>query len=89
MKVNRAAWYTSKLAKPFKVDVAPFPKATPTEVIIKNQAVAINPIDWKVQDGVFDYGKAFPYILGKDVAGIVEAAGSEVKHVKKGDRVIG
>ncbi|KAI5198320.1 MFS general substrate transporter [Aureobasidium subglaciale] len=89
MKVNRAAWYTSKLAKPFKVDVAPFPKATPTEVIIKNQAVAINPIDWKVQDGVFDYGKAFPYILGKDVASIVEAAGSEVKHVKKGDRVIG
>ncbi|TIA71726.1 oxidoreductase-like protein [Aureobasidium pullulans] len=89
MSVNRAAWYTSKLAKPFKVDVAPFPKASPTEVIIKNQAVAINPIDWKVQDGVFDYGKAFPYILGKDVAGIVEAAGSEVKHAKKGDRVIG
>ena len=45
---NKAAWITAPMAHPFKVDDAPMPKAGPGEVIVKNHAVAINPVDCKV-----------------------------------------
>jgi NADPH:quinone reductase-like Zn-dependent oxidoreductase len=77
------------LTKPFKVAGASFPNPASTEIVIKNRAVAINPIDWKVQNGVIDYVDEFPFVLGEDVAGTVEVVGFEVKHVKQGDRVIG
>lgn len=64
------------------------PKAGKGEVIIKNQAIAINPVDWKIQDyGIFL--KNYPMVLGTDVAGEVHEVGEGVTHVKKGDRVLG
>ncbi|KAH7117852.1 zinc-binding oxidoreductase CipB [Dendryphion nanum] len=85
---NKAAWLTAAKAKPLKVDSAEFPKAGPNEVVIKNHAVAVNPIDWKIQEmGIFL--KKYPNITGTDVAGEVHEVGQGVTHVKKGDRVIG
>lgn len=56
------------------------------EILIQNKAIAINPVDWKVQDtGMFI--QQWPIVLGCDVAGIVEEVGSGVSNVKKGDRV--
>lgn len=46
---NRAAWITEAKANPLKVDVAPDPKPEAGEVVIKNAAVAVNPVDWKIQ----------------------------------------
>ncbi|GAA5893208.1 hypothetical protein JCM6882_003913 [Rhodosporidiobolus microsporus] len=58
------------------------------EVLIKVHAVSINPVDWKVQDtGVFI--SQYPAVLGADVAGIVEAVGQGVTHVKPGDHALG
>ncbi|TKY89333.1 hypothetical protein EX895_001864 [Sporisorium graminicola] len=46
-------------------------------------AVACNPKDWKLAlDGLYEG------IEGNDIAGYIEAVGSEVKNLKKGDRVI-
>ncbi|KAJ1030499.1 hypothetical protein NDA16_001408 [Ustilago loliicola] len=53
------------------------------EVLIKNVAVASNPKDWKLAS----YGM-YEGIEGNDVAGHIEAVGSGVKDLKKGDRVI-
>ena len=75
-------------ANPLKVDDAPMPKAGPGEVLVKNAAVAINPVDWKIQDYDF-FVKKYPFILGTDVAGTVEETGPDVSHVKKGQRVLG
>jgi NADPH:quinone reductase-like Zn-dependent oxidoreductase len=51
---NKAAWITSAKARPLKVDAAEMPKAGENEVVIKNHAIAINPVDWKIQDsGVY------------------------------------
>lgn len=61
---NKAAWLTEAKQNPLKVDHAPMPTPGPDEVVIKNKAVAVNPVDWKIQDyGVFI--QSFPNILGK------------------------
>ena len=44
---NQAAWITEAKAKPLQVKEAPLPKASPNEVVIKNHAVAVNPVDCK------------------------------------------
>lgn len=88
--VNYAAWIPSHGAE-LEVGDAPFPTdLADDEVIIKNKAVAVNPVDWKIQSApepIFNI--KYPNILGSDVAGEVVGAGASVRHVKKGDRVIG
>jgi len=51
MASNQAAWITGKKAVPLKVSEAPVPKPAADEIIIDNKAVAINPVDWKIQVG--------------------------------------
>jgi NADPH:quinone reductase-like Zn-dependent oxidoreductase len=64
------------------------PAAAANEIVVKNAAIAINPVDWHQQDvGVFV--QSFPAILGCDVAGEVYEVGSGVERFKKGDRVVG
>ncbi|KAL9037579.1 MAG: hypothetical protein Q9214_005639, partial [Letrouitia sp. 1 TL-2023] len=64
------------------------PNPQGSEILVKNSAIAINPVDWKIQDhGPFI--TQWPNILGSDVSGIVEAVGPKVTHFKKGDRVTG
>lgn len=89
--VNYAAWITSHGAE-LEVGDAPFPAdLADDEIIIKNKAVAVNPVDWKIQSAPQPIFKIeYPYILGSDVAGEVVAAGEAVRHrFKKGDRIIG
>lgn len=70
------------------VEDRPVPKPQASEILVKNHAVAINPVDWKIQDYCM-FISQYPNVLGSDVSGIVEAVGSDVKHFKKGDRVAG
>jgi hypothetical protein len=56
------------------------------EVIVRNHAVALNPIDWKSVDYNFCL-PAFPWVTGRESAGVVVNVGSDVKTVKPGDRV--
>ncbi|ETI27258.1 hypothetical protein G647_09941 [Cladophialophora carrionii CBS 160.54] len=84
--VNYAAWIPSEKA-PLVVATAPFPDLAPDELILKNAAVAINPVDWKIQASG-GFGLSYPAILGEDVAGEVLEVGKDVKAFKKGDRVI-
>jgi NADPH:quinone reductase-like Zn-dependent oxidoreductase len=47
---NKAAWIKEKQGKPLVVDSAPYEKPGKEEMIVKTNAVAINPVDWKIQD---------------------------------------
>ncbi|KAK4499172.1 hypothetical protein PRZ48_009685 [Zasmidium cellare] len=83
---NQAAWLDGKAQK-LRVAPADIPKPGPDDVVIKNHAVAINPVDWKIQDyGLFI--QSWPNVLGEDVAGEIHEVGSNVTQFKKGDRVI-
>ena len=84
---NRAAWL-HKAGEALIIGDAPMPSAGSNEIVVKNAAVAINPLDNHMQDlGVFV--QQWPTIFGCDVAGEVYEVGSDVVTFKKGDRVIG
>jgi NADPH:quinone reductase-like Zn-dependent oxidoreductase len=84
---NKAAWLTGAQVKPFKVDDAPMPVPEADEVVIRNRAVAINPVDWAMQAmGIII--QTYPFIEGCDAAGEITAVGSAVKDFKIGDRVV-
>lgn len=84
---NQAAWL-KEANTPLEVGDAPMATAGSDEIVVKNAAVAINPLDCHMQDsGVFV--QQFPAVLGCDVAGEVYEVGTKVTRFRKGDRVIG
>lgn len=84
---NRAAYITAPKTHPFTVKDAPFPSPAAHEVVVRAHAVAINPVDWKIQDYDF-FVESYPFILGTDAAGTIETVGSSVTSFQPGDRVI-
>src|SRR4051794_18128702 len=70
-------------------DHVPDPQLGADTVLIKSAAASVNPIDWKVRSGARqkDFPQPMPAILGRDVAGIVQAIGPNVRNFKVGDRV--
>ncbi|KAK7424453.1 hypothetical protein QQX98_000418 [Neonectria punicea] len=88
MASNQAAWLL-KANTPLGVGEAPMPTAGPNELVVRNAAIAINPLDCHMQQaGVFV--QQFPAIFGCDVAGEVHEVGTEAhRRFKKGDRIIG
>lgn len=63
------------------------PTAGPGQVLIRNHAVAVNPIDTYVRGGVVAMDLPDPFIPGCDAAGVIEAIGEGVDHFSVGDRV--
>lgn len=64
------------------------PKPGPDELVVRNHAIAANPVDWKIQDYGFPI-TTYPNVLGSDGCGVVTAIGSNVTKFKVGDRVTG
>jgi NADPH:quinone reductase-like Zn-dependent oxidoreductase len=67
----------------------PVPKVEPGHVLIKVEATAVNPIDWKIRRGEMKmFVRApFPITLGGEVAGEVSQVGEGVTRFKPGDKV--
>lgn len=70
-----------------KLEEVAAPKPGPSQVLVRNHAVGVNPVDTYLRANVDNRGPKLPYTPGTDSAGTVEAAGSEVTDVKVGDRV--
>ena len=63
----------------------PAPKAD--EVLVKVHASAVNPVDWKIRNGLGEmFGLKLPIILGCEIAGTIEETGADVKKFKTGDK---
>ncbi|KAK0509739.1 hypothetical protein JMJ35_008133 [Cladonia borealis] len=88
MASNTAAWITAAKSKPFEVKDAPFWTPAENEILVKNHAVAINPIDGSLQSFA-RFPLNYPTIFGHDVAGEVVAVGPGVTRFKQGARVVG
>ncbi len=66
------------------------PKPGENQLLVKVRAAAVNPVDWKIRDGLGEmFGMKLPLILGCEVAGTVEAVGGQVKDLAAGDEVYG
>ncbi|KAI8635187.1 zinc-binding oxidoreductase CipB [Xylariaceae sp. FL1651] len=85
---NLAAFITHAKAYPFEIGSTPIWTPGADEVLVKNQVVAINPVDGNLQYMAF-YPLKYPTILGQDVAGEVVAVGPGVTRFQVGDRIVG
>jgi NADPH2:quinone reductase len=61
--------------------------AGPGQVLVKVNAVGVNPVDTYIRSGQYAALPPLPYTPGSDAAGIVEGVGSDVRDIKPGDRV--
>ncbi|KAK0744528.1 chaperonin 10-like protein [Apiosordaria backusii] len=90
MSRNHAVYLQSKNSSRLLVKPSSYPRSPPPDhhLIIKSQALAINPADWLIQSPVhpdFSY-LCYPLILGSDLAGIVVSSSSPL--FVPGDRVV-
>lgn len=78
-----------------KIENIDVPEPRKNEVLIRQHATSVNPIDYRMRSG---YGRVLlakmrgfelPLILGRDVAGEVVKIGSQVKDLQVGDAVFG
>jgi len=65
----------------------PVPEPGPGEVLVKNLAIAVNPVDAKIRAAGRWAGVEPPFVLGYDAAGVVAKVGPGVKDLKEGDEV--
>src|SRR5215468_7210189 len=74
------------------MELAEVERPTPgdNELLVKVRAAAVNPVDWKIRDGLGDiFGLKPPLILGCEVAGTVEKVGRGINHFAAGNEVYG
>ncbi|MBK7877772.1 MAG: NADP-dependent oxidoreductase [Planctomycetes bacterium] len=86
MKAARIASFGAPDA--VKVEDAPKPAPKAGELLVRVHASAVNPVDWKIVQGLIPSLKqSFPYTVGCDVSGVVEALGADVASFQAGDEV--
>src|SRR5215813_1847193 len=69
----------------------PLPEPGPGELLVRVQSSSVNGFDLAVASGMIKdlMPHAFPLVLGRDFAGIVEATGADVSGFSVGDVVFG
>ncbi len=70
-----------------KLEEVPTLEPGPGQVLVRNHAVGVNPVDTYLRSNTDNRGPKLPYTPGSDAAGVIEAVGSGVTGVKAGDRV--
>ena len=74
-----------------EVGELPDPVPGPGDVLVAVEAASLNPIDWKMREGMLRarFELNFPRVLGRDFGGTVKAVGPDVKGFQPGDAVFG
>jgi NADPH:quinone reductase-like Zn-dependent oxidoreductase len=67
----------------------PRPEIEPDQILVEVHAASVNPIDWKIRDGMMGarYGEDFPMVLGLDASGVVVKVGDAVTTFREGDEI--
>lgn len=82
---HQALFLDAKCGK-FVVGKNQTPSPGAGELLVRIEAVGLNPVDWSIQKwGLFL--ESYPAIIGTDTAGIVEEVGKGITNFSKGDRV--
>lgn len=64
----------------------PIPKAN--QVLLRVEATGLGYVDALTVAGLYQIKPALPFVPGNEVAGTIEAAGDDVKHLRQGQRVL-
>ena len=72
-----------------KYEDVPQPEPKQDQLLIRVTAAGVNPVDGMIRSGIFDKEghRAFPIVLGGDIAGMVERVGSKITKFKSADPV--
>jgi len=70
-----------------KFEEVPTPQIGATQVLIRNHAAGVNPVDTYLRSNTDNRGPKLPYTPGSDAAGVIEGVGHAVTGARKGDRV--
>lgn len=70
-----------------KLEEIPAPQPGQGQVLVRNHAAGVNPVDTYLRSNTDNRGPKLPYTPGGDTGGVVEAVGAGVTSVKPGDRV--
>ncbi|HEV3005923.1 MAG TPA: NADPH:quinone reductase [Pirellulales bacterium] len=65
------------------------PEPTGSQVLVRVKAVAVNPIDTYIRAGLVKFPLPMPYIVGCDLAGVVERCAPNARRFQPGTRVWG
>ncbi|HEX6501456.1 MAG TPA: NADPH:quinone reductase [Micromonosporaceae bacterium] len=83
----RAAYLTG-LGSPevIRVGDLPVPVPGPTDVLVRVEAVAVNPVDALIRAGRFRTPLPMPFVVGRDLVGTVERVGGDVDQSSEATR---
>ncbi|WP_428484775.1 NADP-dependent oxidoreductase [Rhodopila sp.] len=70
-----------------EIENLPEPEPREGEIRVRIQAASVNPVDYKIRQGGFLPDDKLPMTLGRDISGVVDAAGPQASDFKIGDRV--
>jgi NADPH2:quinone reductase len=70
-----------------RLEEVPDLRCGPGQVLVRAQAVGVNPVDTYIRAGLYAIKPTLPYTPGSDAAGTIEAVGEGVKRFKVGDRI--
>lgn len=83
-----AAWIDSPgSASSIRVGKLPIPRPGPGQVRIRVEASPVNHVDTFVRSGAYRTALEFPFVVGRDAVGVVDACGPDVHVPAPGDRV--
>ncbi len=82
------AWIHRETGTPDVLSLEEQPRPCPGrgEILVRNRAIGLNPVDWKFIEWGHD-GWEWPHIPGVDGAGEIEAIGEGVTHLREGARI--
>lgn len=84
---NIAAWIRVPMGN-LESGEAPYYKPGPGEVLIKNEAICMQPFDARARKEAYMKSLPYPFILGNSIAGTIAAVGADVKELEIGDRLV-
>ncbi len=70
-----------------KLDVVENPAPGPTQLLVEPAFAGVNPVDWKLAEGLGKGMLTPPYVMGCELSGRVLEVGASVKHWNPGDRI--
>lgn len=70
-----------------KIEDIAVPEPSAGEILIKVEAIGVNPVDTYIRNGIYPLLPQLPYTPGMDSSGTVEKVGEGVTDFKPGDRV--
>jgi NADPH2:quinone reductase len=85
------AAYITQTGPPENITVGELPTPSPSgkQVLVRVHAAALNPVDTYIRAGSIPIPTPFPFVVGCDLAGVVEKVGPEARRFKVEQRVWG